>query len=125
MSVSGSGKIIGTSVSTAASCVATDGGSQTTSTTRGSGYIGTAETDTPDNGSTSTTTLNAATAPDPLAGMNASNAILWNPGWTVPAAPAETRTLEDAASVIGSPWNPTSPTLANIGECDTGSTPSR
>jgi Flp pilus assembly protein TadG len=124
MTVSGSGMIVGTSVSTAANCVATAGGSQTTSTTRGSGYIGTAETGTPDNGSTNTVTLNAGQASDPLAGMNSGNVELWNPGWTVPTAPTETRTLEDGGSVTGSPSNPTSSSLANIGECDTGSTPS-
>ncbi len=88
--VDGSGKIMASDgVLTTANCVATNGGSQTTSTTRGSGYIGTDTSGTIDNGDTSTATLNAPSETDPVAGMNGLNAALWNPGWTAPSAPTE------------------------------------
>lgn len=86
--VSGSGKIMAAGgVLTEANCVATNGGSQATSTTTGSGYIGTNTAGSVNNGNTSTATLNASAESDPVAGMNPLNAALWNPGWTVPAAP--------------------------------------
>ncbi len=77
MTVTGSGIIQATSVITAASCV---------SAPQYSGYIGTDPNDPP--GSSSTVMLNTST-PDPLAGLNAGNVVLWNPGWSVPAAPVE------------------------------------
>ncbi|HTJ90862.1 MAG TPA: pilus assembly protein TadG-related protein, partial [Acidocella sp.] len=85
MSVTGSGEIIGTAVTTTASCV---------SAPAYSGYIGTNANASPA-GSTSTVTLNAPAATDPLADMNpadsaSSGMSIWNPGWTTPAAPAET-----------------------------------
>ena len=77
MSVTGSGIIQGTSVVTAASCV---------SAPQYSGYIGTDPADPP--GSTDTVELNTNT-PDPMSGLNATNVALWNPGWSVPAAPVK------------------------------------
>ncbi|NNM58181.1 pilus assembly protein TadG-related protein [Acidocella sp.] len=77
MTVTGSGIIQATSVVTAASCV---------SAPQYSGYIGTDPKDPP--GAPDTVMLNTNT-PDPLAGLNAGNVVLWNPGWSVPAAPVE------------------------------------
>jgi hypothetical protein len=77
MTVTGSGVIQGTSVVTQASCV---------SAPQYSGYIGTDPKDPP--GAPDTVVLNMNT-PDPLAGLNAGNVVLWNPGWSVPAAPVE------------------------------------
>ena len=84
MSVTGSGKIIGTAVTTMASCV---------SAPAYSGYIGTNANASPA-GSTSTVTLNAPATTDPLADMNPADSAsggmsIWNPGWTTPPAPAE------------------------------------
>jgi hypothetical protein len=84
MLASGSGKIIGTAVSTPAGCV----------TVSGSGYIGTNPSATPSN-SSSTVTLNASAAADPLASMNTADTTtsgmsIWNPGWTTPSPPSET-----------------------------------
>ena len=78
ITVTGSAKLSGSSVSTAASSVSAPGYS---------GYIGTAS-NPPSNGNTSTVTLNAAVPPDPLAGMNPLNTNVWAPAWTVPAAPS-------------------------------------
>ncbi|GLR66494.1 hypothetical protein GCM10010909_11740 [Acidocella aquatica] len=77
MTVTGSGIIQATSVVTAASCI---------SAPQYSGYIGTDPKDPP--GAPDTVVLNTST-PDPLAGLNAGNVVLWNPGWSVPAAPVE------------------------------------
>jgi Putative Flp pilus-assembly TadE/G-like len=85
LSVTGSGKIIGTAVTTSASCV---------SVPAYSGYIGTNASATPA-GSSSTVTLNAPAATDPLADLNPADTTsdgmsIWNPGWTTPSAPSET-----------------------------------
>jgi Flp pilus assembly protein TadG len=83
MSATGSGKIIGTEVATEANCVSVSG----------AGYIGTSASATPSD-SSSTVTLNAPAATDPLADMNptdsaAAGMSIWNPGWTTPSAPVE------------------------------------
>jgi hypothetical protein len=109
MSVTGSSKIIGTAVTTAAGCV---------SAPAYSGYIGTNSNASPA-GSTSTVTLNAPTATDPLANMNPTDSAtdgmsIWNPGWTTPAAPAETGSPVTPALGWGT-WD-----TAGIGTCNSG-----
>jgi hypothetical protein len=108
MSVTGSSEIIGTAVTTTASCV---------SVPPFSGYIGTNPNGSPA-GSSSTVTLNALTAADPLADMNPADSAsagmaIWNPGWTVPSAPTET----------GSPATPQLSNTSNqpgVGSCNSG-----
>lgn len=113
--VSGSGKIMASGgVLTPASCVATNGGAQTTSTTTGSGYIGTNTAGTTNNGDTSTATTNASTQSDPVAGMNSLNAALWNPGWTAPSAPAG-MAGPYSPSIAYNTWS--QPSSPQVGDC--------
>jgi Flp pilus assembly protein TadG len=107
ISVSGSGKVIGADgVDTPASCVATNGGSQTTSTNNGSGYIGTQTSGTPNNGNTASATTNSAAQSDPLSGFNSANTALWDPGITVAAAPVAAVISYSLSSDVSSEWNP-------------------
>ncbi|MGE4480920.1 pilus assembly protein TadG-related protein [Acidocella sp.] len=80
ITVNGSAKVSGTTVATAASSV---------SAPSYSGYIGTS-TSPPNNGDTSTVTLNASTPTDELAGMNALDTFIWASSWSVPSAPSMT-----------------------------------
>ena len=109
MSVTGSSEIIGTAVTTTASCV---------SAPPFSGYIGTNPNGSPA-GSSSTVTLNALAAQDPLADMNPADSAsagmaIWNPGWTVPSAPTE----------AGSPATPqlsfNTTNQPGVGSCNSG-----
>ena len=109
MAVTGSSEIIGTAVTTVASCV---------SVPPFSGYIGTNANGSPA-GSSSTVSLNAPATADPLADMNPADSAtagmsIWNPGWTVPSAPTETGS--PATPQLG--FNTSSQT--GVGDCDSG-----
>ena len=95
-------------MTTEASCV---------SVTAYSGYIGTSASASPA-GSSSTVTLNAPAATDPLADMNPADSAtdgmsIWNPGWTTPRPIGPGRNRQPGIPNLGyNKWS-----QAGVGDC--------